>query len=44
VPCLKARVPVVWVNRNKESLESSQKKATLEVANLKEAAKKLGVS
>jgi 2-haloacid dehalogenase len=44
VPCLKARVPVVWVNRSKETLESSQKKATLEVANLKEAAKKLGAT
>ncbi len=44
VPCVKARVPVIWVNRNKETLESSQKKPTLEVANLKEAAKALGVS
>ncbi|HTZ85203.1 MAG TPA: HAD-IA family hydrolase [Solirubrobacteraceae bacterium] len=43
-PCIKARVPVIWVNRNKETLESSQKKPTLEVASLKEAAKKLGVS
>lgn len=44
VPCVKARVPVIWVNRSKETLESSQKKPTLEVANLKEAAKALGVS
>jgi 2-haloacid dehalogenase/putative hydrolase of the HAD superfamily len=43
-PCVKARVPVIWVNRTKETLESSQKKPTLEVANLKEAAKALGVS
>jgi 2-haloacid dehalogenase len=44
VPCVKARVPVIWVNRSKETLESSQKKPTLEVASLKEAAKALGVS
>jgi 2-haloacid dehalogenase len=43
-PCVKARVPVIWVNRSKETLESSQKKPTLEVANLKEAAKALGVT
>jgi 2-haloacid dehalogenase/putative hydrolase of the HAD superfamily len=43
-PCIKARVPVIWVNRSKETLESSQKKPTLEVANLKEAAKALGVT
>jgi 2-haloacid dehalogenase len=43
-PCVKARVPVIWVNRSKETLEPSQKKPTLEVANLKEAAKALGVS
>src|SRR5580658_6817668 len=43
-PCLKARVPVIWVNRSKETLDSSQKKPTLEVANLKEAAKALGVT
>ncbi len=44
VPCLKQRVPVVWVNRNKEKLDSSQKKPTAEVSNLREAAKLLGVS
>ena len=43
-PCVKARVPVIWVNRNKETLDSSQKKPTAEVPNLKEAAKLLGVS
>jgi 2-haloacid dehalogenase/putative hydrolase of the HAD superfamily len=43
-PCVKARVPVIWVNRNKETLDSSQKKPTAEVINLKEAAKLLGVS
>jgi len=43
-PCIKARVPVIWVNRNKETLDSSQRKPTAEVPNLKEAAKLLGVS
>jgi 2-haloacid dehalogenase/putative hydrolase of the HAD superfamily len=43
-PCLKKRVPVIWVNRNKEQLEPSQKKPDAEVANLREAAKLLGVS
>jgi 2-haloacid dehalogenase/putative hydrolase of the HAD superfamily len=43
VPCLKMRVPVIWVNRKKETLEPSQKKPTAEVANLREAAKLLGV-
>ncbi|HEV3320393.1 MAG TPA: HAD-IA family hydrolase [Solirubrobacteraceae bacterium] len=43
-PCVKARVPVIWVNRNKETLDSSQRKPTAEVTSLKEAAKLLGVS
>jgi 2-haloacid dehalogenase/putative hydrolase of the HAD superfamily len=43
-PCIKARVPVIWVNRNKETLDSSQRKPTAEVTSLKEAAKLLGVS
>ena len=41
-PCVKQRVPVIWVNRNKETLDSSQKKPTAEVPNLREAAKLLG--
>jgi len=44
VPCIKQRVPVIWVNRHKETLDSSQKKPTAEVSNLREAAKLLGVS
>ncbi|HXN39415.1 MAG TPA: haloacid dehalogenase [Solirubrobacteraceae bacterium] len=44
VPCLKQRVPVIWVNRTKEVLEPSQKKPTAEVVSLKEVAKLLGVS
>jgi 2-haloacid dehalogenase len=41
-PCIKLKVPVIWVNRNKETLEPSQKKPTAEVKNLLEAAKLLG--
>jgi len=40
-PCIKQRVPVIWVNRNKETLDSSQKKPTAEVSNLREAVKLL---
>jgi 2-haloacid dehalogenase len=43
-PCLKLKVPVVWVNRNAEELDSSQKKPTAEVKNLREAAKLLGAA
>jgi 2-haloacid dehalogenase len=43
-PCLKQKVPVVWVNRAKEELDSGQKKPTVEVKTLVEAAKLLGVS
>src|ERR1700676_4127762 len=43
VPCVKQRVPVIWINRNKETLDSAQKKPTAEVANLREAAKLLGI-
>jgi 2-haloacid dehalogenase len=43
-PCIKQRVPVIWVNRTKETLEASQKKPTAEVPNLKEAAKLLGAT
>jgi len=41
-PCLKMKVPVIWVNRRGEKLEQSQKKPTEEVKNLREAAKLLG--
>jgi 2-haloacid dehalogenase len=43
-PCLKRKIPVIWVNRNKETLESNQKKPDAEVSTLREAAKLLGVS
>ena len=42
-PCLKEKVPVVWVNRNKQTLESGQKKPTVEVKTLLEAAKAFGL-
>ena len=42
--CLKQRVPVIWTNRAKETLEPSQKKPTAEVGNLRDVAKLLGVS
>jgi 2-haloacid dehalogenase len=41
-PCLKEKVPVIWVNRSGEQLEPGQKKPTEEVKNLNEAAKLLG--
>ena len=43
-PCLKAKIPVIWVNRNKETLEAGQKKPDAEVPSLREAAKLLGVA
>jgi 2-haloacid dehalogenase len=43
-PCLKKRIPIIWVNRSKQQLESNQKKPDAEVPNLREAAKLLGVS
>ena len=43
-PCVKLKVPVVWVNRKGETLEPNQKKPTAEVKNLREAAKLLGIS
>jgi 2-haloacid dehalogenase len=41
-PCLKEKVPVIWVNRRGETLESSQKKPTAEVKTLTEAVKLVG--
>jgi 2-haloacid dehalogenase len=43
-PCLKAKVPVIWVNRRGEQLESGQKKPTEEVRTLRDAAKLLGAA
>jgi 2-haloacid dehalogenase len=41
-PCIKAKVPVIWVNRNREQLDAGQKKPTEEVRTLLDAAKLLG--
>jgi 2-haloacid dehalogenase len=41
-PCLKLKVPVIWVNRSKEDLDG-RKKPDAEVKNLAEAAKLLGL-
>ena len=43
-PCLKKKVPVIWVNRTKQQLESGQKKPDAEVTTLREAAKLLGIN
>lgn len=43
-PCLKLKVPVIWVNRRKETLEPGAKKPTAEVKTLLEAAKLLGAA
>jgi 2-haloacid dehalogenase/putative hydrolase of the HAD superfamily len=42
-PCIKQKIPVIWVNRHSQELESGQKKPTAEVKNFREAAKLLGV-
>jgi 2-haloacid dehalogenase len=43
-PCLKKKVPVIWVNRSKQELESGQKKPDAQVSSLREAAKLIGLS
>ncbi len=43
-PCVKKKIPVIWVNRAGTVLEAGQKKPDAEVKSLKEAAKLLGVS
>ena len=42
-PCLKSKIPVIWVNRHGEKLETGQKKPTAEVKTFRDAAKLLGV-
>jgi 2-haloacid dehalogenase len=42
-PALKMKVPTIWVNRRKEELDPGQKKPTVEVKTLLEAAKALGL-
>lgn len=43
-PCLKSRVPVIWVNRRGQKLDAGQKKPTEEVKTLRDAAKLLKVA
>ena len=43
-PCLKKKIPVIWVNRDKVELEAGQKKPDAEVSTLREAAKLLGIN
>jgi 2-haloacid dehalogenase len=43
-PCLKLKVPVIWVNRSKQQLDAGQKKPDAEVTSLREAAKLLGIA
>ena len=42
--CLRQKVPVIWVNRHEEKLESGQKKPTAEVKTFRDAAKLLGAA
>jgi 2-haloacid dehalogenase len=43
-PCLKLKIPVIWVNRKGEQLGPGDKKPTEEVKTLRDAAKLLGVA
>jgi 2-haloacid dehalogenase len=43
-PCVKAKIPVIWVNRSGEQLDPGAKKPTAEVKNLLEAARLLGAA
>ena len=42
-PCLKLKIPVLWVNRKGRELAPGEKKPTEEVKTLRDAAKRLGV-
>jgi 2-haloacid dehalogenase/putative hydrolase of the HAD superfamily len=44
LPCLKLKIPVIWVNRRGEELGGNDKKPTAEVKTLRDAAKLLGVA
>ena len=43
-PCLKMKVPVIWVNRRGEELEQGQKRPTEEVKTFRDAGKLLGAA
>ena len=40
-PCLKQKIPVIWVNRHGDELDSGQRKPTAEVKSFRDAAKLL---
>lgn len=42
-PCVKQKIPVIWVNRGKQRLEKGKRKPNVEVATLKQAAAKLKI-
>ena len=42
-PCIKKKIPVIWVNRHSEVLEAGQKKPDAEVKTLREAAKLIDI-
>ncbi len=42
-PALRLRIPVIWVNRSRQTLESGQRRPDAEVTNLREAARLLGI-
>jgi 2-haloacid dehalogenase/putative hydrolase of the HAD superfamily len=44
LPCIKSKVPVIWVNRHGEELDAGDKKPTEEVKTLRDAAKLLGAA
>ena len=44
LPCVKLKVPVIWVNRKGQELGPADKKPTEEVKTLRDAAKLLGVA
>jgi len=43
-PCIKKKIPVIWVNRSGQVLEAGQKKPDAEVKSLREAAKLIEAS
>jgi 2-haloacid dehalogenase len=43
-PCLKQKIPVIWVNRDGQALQTGQKKPTAEVKSFREAGKLLGAA
>src|SRR5947209_250273 len=43
-PCLKRKIPVIWVNRGKDQLEGNQKKPDAEVPTLRDAGKLINAS